>query len=132
MFIRGSFFLSASKPNYITISKLIPIGTTNRHGLMLSFSKTPKKAIPGYFILITPLTLQNYQIGSVNSGITFVALLNSFTHTLWLKRATNFLNRISEASRDKRNFPQCISFVPNSLYLGYAHGTLTTTTKILM
>jgi membrane-associated HD superfamily phosphohydrolase len=53
---------------------------------MLFFSKTPKKAIPGYFILITLLILQKYQIGFVNGRITLVVLLNSFTHTLWLKR----------------------------------------------
>jgi hypothetical protein len=128
----GSIFLSASKPNYITIAKPIPIETTNKHGLMLSFSKTPKKAIPDYFILIPQSILQNYQIGSVDGGITLVVLMNSFTHTLWLKRATNFSNRISEAPRKIGNFPQYLCFVPNSLYPGYTRGTLTITTKILM
>jgi hypothetical protein len=47
---------------------------------MLSFSKTPNEAIPSYFILITQSILQNYQIGSINGGITLVVLLNSFTH----------------------------------------------------
>jgi hypothetical protein len=47
---------------------------------MLSFSKTPKEAIPSYFILISQSILQNYQIGSINGGITLVVLLNSFTH----------------------------------------------------
>jgi len=92
-----SVFLSTSKPNYITIAKLIPTRTTNKHGLMLSFSKTPKKAITSYFILITQSILQNYQIGSINGGITLVVLLNSFTHILWLKKATNFSNTISGA-----------------------------------
>jgi hypothetical protein len=80
LLIMGSIFLSGFKPNYITIAKLIPTGTTNKHGLMLSFSKTPNEAIPSYFILITQSILQNYQIGSINGGITLVVLLNSFTH----------------------------------------------------
>jgi hypothetical protein len=106
LFIMGFVFLSTSKPNYITIAKPIPIGTTNKHDLMLYFSKTSNEVIPGYFILITQSILQKYQIGSVNGGITLVALLNSFTHTLWLKKATNFSKRISE--REKRNSPRCL------------------------
>jgi hypothetical protein len=100
------------------------------HGLMLSFSKTPKKAIPSYFILIPQSILQNYQIGFVNGGITLVTLLNSFTYTLWLKKATNFSNKISEAHREKRNSPQCFCSISNSLFLGFVHGNLTRTIKI--
>ena len=130
LFIMESVFLLASKPHYITIAKPIPIRTTNMHGLMLSFSKTPKKAIPSYFILIPQSILQNYQIGFVNGGITLVTLLNSFTYTLWLKKAINFSNKISEAHREKRNFPQCFCSIPNSLCLGFVHGNLTRTIKI--
>jgi hypothetical protein len=56
----------------------------------------------------------------------------TFSHTLWLKKATKVSNRISEAPREKRNFPQCLCSVPNSLCFGYAHSNLTTTTKMLM
>jgi hypothetical protein len=34
-----------------------------------------------------------------------VASLNSFTHTLWLKKATNFSDKISEAQREKKFLP---------------------------
>jgi hypothetical protein len=126
LFIMGFVFLSTSKPNYINIAKLIPIGTTNKHDLMLYFSKTSKKVIHVYFILITQSILQKYQIGFVNGGITLVALSNSFTHTLWLKKATNFSKRILKAQREKRNFPRCLCSAPNSLCVGYAYDTLTT------
>jgi hypothetical protein len=41
--IMESDFLSASKPNYITIAKPILTGTTNRHGLMLFSPKLQRK-----------------------------------------------------------------------------------------
>jgi hypothetical protein len=59
--------------------------------------KLQRKPFLVLFILIPRSILQNCQTGFVNDGITLVASLNSFTHTLWLKKATNFSNRISEA-----------------------------------
>jgi hypothetical protein len=126
-----SIFLSTSKQNYLTIAKLIPIGTTNRHGLMPFFSKTPKEVIPGYFILIPRSILQNYQTSSVNGGITLVASLISFTHILWLKMLPTFQTEF-QGYRERRNFPQYLCFVLNSLCHRCAHGTLTTTIKIPM
>ena len=93
----GICFPFSFQPKLHNHSKPIFIGIANRHGLMPFFSKTPKEAIHGYFVLIPRSILQNYRIGSVNGRITLVASLNSFTHTMWLKKATNFSNIILEA-----------------------------------
>ena len=123
--------ISFPSTQLIRISVLhIHIGITSKPILMPSSYKTQIIATHSYSTFIIPRNLPISLFGSSNGGIIFVVILTSSKVIFWLKTVTSFSNNIFNLLLLKWSFLPLLFFVQSSLFHGYVHGSMTTTSQI--